>query len=57
MATGTADVAIMVSAELAKLEGAPGDRGTIPGTVESEVIGIDPSARMLEVRVTFGGQL
>ncbi|CAM9486623.1 unnamed protein product [Ectocarpus fasciculatus] len=49
MATGTADVAIMVSGELAKLEGAPGDRETIPGTVEPEVVGIDPSARMLEV--------
>ncbi|CBN73982.1 Ubiquinone/menaquinone biosynthesis methyltransferase ubiE, putative [Ectocarpus siliculosus] len=47
MATGTADVAIMISEELAKLEGAP--EGTIPGTVEPEVIGIDPSARMLEV--------
>ncbi|CAN0437138.1 unnamed protein product, partial [Ectocarpus sp. 13 AM-2016] len=33
MATGTADVAIMISEELTKLE----------------VIGIDPSARMLEV--------
>lgn len=57
MATGTADVAIMISEELAKLEGAPGDRGTIPGTVEPEVIGIDPSARMLEVSFTFEGQL
>lgn len=45
MATGTADVAIMISGELAKLE----SRGTAPGTVYPEVVGIDPSARMLEV--------
>lgn len=45
MATGTADVAIMISGELAKLE----SRGTAQGTVYPEVVGIDPSARMLEV--------
>ncbi|CAM9383295.1 unnamed protein product [Hapterophycus canaliculatus] len=49
MATGTADVAIMISGELAKLEDAGGDRGSLPGKVYSEVVGIDPSANMLEV--------
>lgn len=57
MATGTADVAIMISRELARLEEeeeAPGGQGTVPGTVPGTVypgvVGIDPSARMLEVR-------
>lgn len=40
MATGTADVAIMLSKELATL-----DATTAPHTV----IGIDPSAKMLDV--------
>ncbi len=52
MATGTADVAIMISRELAKLEEeAPGGQGTVPGTIYPGVVGIDPSARMLEVRL------
>ncbi|CAM9809382.1 unnamed protein product [Pylaiella littoralis] len=46
MATGTADVAMIIAGELAKLEGL----GTAEGTVYPEVVGIDPSARMLEVR-------
>lgn len=45
MATGTADVAIMISEDLAKLE----KREMAPGTVYPEVVGIDPSTRMLEV--------
>eukprot|EP00903_Cladosiphon_okamuranus_P020915 g19207.t1 len=50
MATGTADVAIMISGELAKLEEADsGDQGKSPGAVFPGVVGIDPSARMLEV--------
>lgn len=52
MATGTADVAIMISGELAELEEAVGDRGT--GNVYSEVVGIDPSANMLQVRPSVG---
>lgn len=51
MATGTADVAIMISGELAKLEAASGVKGMAPGTVYAGVVGIDPSARMLEVRI------
>lgn len=50
MATGTADVAIMISGELAKLEeAASGDQGKAPETLSPGVVGIDPSARMLEV--------
>lgn len=47
MATGTADVAIMIARELAKLE--TPDSGTVPGTVARVVVGIDPSANMLDV--------
>ncbi|CAM9225519.1 unnamed protein product [Scytosiphon promiscuus] len=46
MATGTADVAIMISGELAKLEEAVAEGEAL---VYSEVVGIDPSANMLEV--------
>lgn len=51
MATGTADVAIMISGELAKLEEAASsaDQGEASGSVYPGVVGIDPSARMLEV--------
>lgn len=50
MATGTADVAIMISGELAKLERAASEeQGKGPETVYPGVVGIDPSARMLEV--------
>lgn len=56
MATGTADVAIMISGELAKLEeeASSADQGeeasgAVSGTVYPGVVGIDPSARMLEV--------
>eukprot|EP00752_Nemacystus_decipiens_P009755 g8712.t1 len=51
MATGTADVAIMISRELAKLEGAASsaDQGEESGKNYPGVVGIDPSARMLEV--------
>lgn len=48
MATGTADVAIMISQELAKLESRGGD--TMPGAGTPAVVGIDPSANMLNVR-------
>lgn len=47
MATGTADVAILISQELAKLESRGGD--TMPGSDVPAVIGIDPSANMLDV--------
>lgn len=47
MATGTADVAIMISEELARLQAAA--EGTVPGTVQHAVVGIDPSAEMLNV--------
>lgn len=43
MATGTADVAILISQELAKLETL--DSGTAPHAV----VGIDPSTKMLDV--------
>lgn len=51
MATGTADVAIMISGELAKLEEAASsaDQREASGSVYPGVVGIDPSARMLEV--------
>lgn len=46
MATGTADVAIMISKEIVKLEAAkPAPSGSTPSTI----VGIDPSAKMLEV--------
>ena len=47
MATGTADVAIMISQELAKLESRGGD--ITPGADTPAVVGIDPSANMLDV--------
>lgn len=53
LATGTADVAIIVSEEMMKLEAASKhDAPALPGgakTVAGKVVGIDPSAKMLEV--------
>ena len=54
MATGTADVAIMISGELNKLEEAEAASDNRRGasttnTLYPGVVGIDPSARMLEV--------
>ena len=48
MATGTADVAIMISQELAELESRSED--LTPGADTPAVVGIDPSANMLDVR-------
>lgn len=53
MATGTADVAIMISQELEKMRADPVDEETSrgePDIVAGTVLGIDPSAKMLDVR-------
>lgn len=49
LATGTADVAILLADELKKLGGAAGAGGDADGRAGGSVLGLDPSASMLDV--------
>lgn len=50
LATGTADVAILIARELTALEDSEDPGTAAQGTASRVVVGIDPSPKMLDVR-------